>query len=82
MESEYEEDGNTMIPLATPNAPAYDLRQVLVTPTQAEPRADIADFLSPPHWFTPMGDGPVRKAGHPSCVGLRTSPRPRLRKRG
>lgn len=63
-----------MTPLATPYAPAYDLRQVLVTPTQAVPRADNAAFLSLPHWFAPMGDGPVREAGRPSCVGLRTSP--------
>lgn len=71
-----------MIPIATSRVPTYNLRQVLVTPTQAEPRADIADFLFLHHWFTTMGDGPVREAGHPSCVGLRTSPRPRLRKRG
>lgn len=52
----------------------YDVWQVLVTLTQAAIRSVIAAFLFLPHWFAPLGDGLVRKAGRPTCVGLRTSP--------
>ncbi len=36
-----------MTPLATPHAPAYDLRQVLVTPNVAVPRPDSCGFFVP-----------------------------------
>lgn len=51
----------------------YDLRQALVTPAQAAPRSVIAVFLCP-IGFAPLGDALRRKAGGPTCVGLRTSP--------
>lgn len=58
--------------LALPTHADYDSSQVLVTPSQAVPRTDKRFFCAP--WFAPMGDGPYREAGRPTCYGLRTSP--------
>lgn len=51
----------------------YASSQVLITPTQADPRSVIAVFLCP-IGFAPLGDAPIRKDGGPTCVGLSTSP--------
>ena len=52
---------------------AYNVQQVLETPTQAALRSVIAAFLCPTG-FAPLGDAPYRKAGGPTCVGFLTSP--------
>lgn len=62
-----------MIPLEPAARPAHNFEQVLVTPTQAVPRSVIAVFLCL-NRIAPLGDGPIRKDGRPTCVGLRTSP--------
>lgn len=61
------------MPLALPRFSIYRFPQVLVTPDKAVPRPDSCGFFVP-HWFAPLGDAPVRKAGGPSLSGLRTSP--------
>ena len=52
--------------------PDYAFPTVLVTPPKRLSAPSSRLFCAP--MVAPMGDGPDREAGRPTCDGLRTSP--------